>query len=88
MQLLNAGLNEDGYEAIQFAIDNTPFRESPFIAKNIILITDEGRSVIPPGEGRTEDRTAAVFTLRVMFPNSFNKHEINLLCCVLEKYGM
>ena len=47
----NAGLYEDGYEAIDFALNNIPFRESPFIAKNIILITDEGRTPIPQGEG-------------------------------------
>lgn len=52
-QLINAGLYEDGYEAIDFALKNVPFRESPFIAKNIILITDEGRYVIPEGENLT-----------------------------------
>ena len=51
-QLLNAGLYEDGYEAIDFALKNIPFRDSPFIAKNIILITDEGRTPIPQGEGK------------------------------------
>lgn len=46
-----AGLNEDGYEAIQFAIDNVPFRNDPRIARNMLLITDEGRTVIPQGRG-------------------------------------
>ena len=53
VQLINAGFIEDGYEAMQFAIDNVPFRNNPFIAKNMILITDEGRSVIPLGENIT-----------------------------------
>lgn len=52
-QLINAGLNEDGYEAIQFAIDNVPFRNDPRIARNMLLITDEGRTVIPQGAGLT-----------------------------------
>ena len=56
-QLINAGFYEDGYEAIDFALRNVPFRESPFIAKNIILITDEGRSVIPEGENITRSST-------------------------------
>lgn len=52
-QLVTAGKIEDGYEAIQFVLDNIPFRNSPFIAKNILLITDEGRTVIPEGENIT-----------------------------------
>ena len=51
-QLLNAGLYEDGYQAIDFALKNIPFRDSPFIAKNVILITDEGRTPIPQGAGQ------------------------------------
>ena len=62
VQLINAGLTEDGYEAMQFAIDNVPFRTSPFIAKNMILVTDEGRSVIPLGENIT--RTSIESELR------------------------
>ena len=54
-QLRNEGLNEDGYEAIQFAIDNIPFRNTPFISKNIILITDEGRTTIPLGKNITRE---------------------------------
>jgi len=54
VQLINAGFIEDGYEAMQFAIDNVPFRNNPFIAKNMILITDEGRSVIPLGQNITQ----------------------------------
>ena len=54
-QLQTLGIEEDGYEAIQFALDNAPFRESPFIAKNIILITDEGRTVIKEGENITRE---------------------------------
>ena len=54
-QLLNAALYEDGYQAIDFALKNIPFRDSPFIAKNIILITDEGRTPIPQGAGQPLD---------------------------------
>lgn len=54
-QLVTAGTEEDGYEAIQFALDNVPFRNSPFIAKNILLITDEGRRTIPEGVNITRD---------------------------------
>ncbi len=52
-QLIAAGLFEDGYEAIKFGLDNVPFRESPFIAKNILLVTDEGRTVIQEGASIT-----------------------------------
>lgn len=52
---MTAGLEEDGYEAIKFSLDNVPFRNSPFIAKNILLVTDEGRSVIPRGANITRD---------------------------------
>ena len=55
VQLLNNGEFEDGYQAIAFALDNVPFRNNPFIAKNVILITDEGRSVIEEGEGLTRE---------------------------------
>ena len=58
-QFIAAGLREDGYEAIQFALDNVPFRESPFVAKNVILVTDEGRTVIPEGEDITRDSIEA-----------------------------
>ena len=57
-QLIAAGAREDGYEAIQFALDNVPFRESPFIAKNLLLVTDEGRTVIPEGENITQELIA------------------------------
>ena len=67
IQLMNTGLVEDGYEAIQFAIDNIPFRDSPFIAKNIILITDEGRSVIPQGENITREIIQAELKVLCMY---------------------
>ena len=55
MQLRNEGLREDGYQAIQFALDSGVLRDSPFIARNIILITDEGRTEIPLGENLTRE---------------------------------
>ena len=54
IQLKNVGLHEDGYEAIHFAINNVPFRDSTFIAKNLLLITDEGRTPIPQGKNITK----------------------------------
>ncbi len=36
----------DGYEAIEFTINNIPFRKSLNVAKGIILVTDTGRSVL------------------------------------------
>ena len=54
-QLVTEGLNEDGYEAIHFALENVPFRSSPLIARNLMLITDEGRSVIPEGVNITRE---------------------------------
>lgn len=60
VQLANAGLREDGYEALKFALDNVPFRRNnPFVAKNMILITDEGRNVIPQGENITRQSIEA-----------------------------
>ena len=58
-QLLNVGINEDGYEAMKFALDNVPFRNSPFIAKNMILITDEGRTPISGAENITRESIEA-----------------------------
>ena len=40
-QLIADGIFEDGYEAIDFALKNDPFR--PGSAANVILITDEDR---------------------------------------------
>ena len=54
-KLIAAGIREDGYLAIKFGLDNIPFRDSPFIAKNVILVTDEGRTVIPEGADLTRE---------------------------------
>lgn len=59
---------EDGYEAIQFAIDNIPFRNTPFIAKNIILITDEGRTPIPQGENITRESIQDELKVHIVQP--------------------
>lgn len=58
-QLVTAGLFEDGYQAIKFGLDNVPFRESPFIAKNVLLVTDEGRTVIREGASITKESIVA-----------------------------
>ncbi len=63
-QLVAAGLFEDGYQAIKFGLDNVPFRESPFIAKNVILVTDEGRTPIKEGEGITRASIEAELKVR------------------------
>lgn len=57
--LINTGKNEDGYEAMKFALDNVPFRNNPFIAKNMILITDEGRTPISGAENITRESIEA-----------------------------
>ena len=59
VQLRNSGLREDGYQAMKFALDNIPFRNNPFIAKNMIFITDEGRNEIPLGENITRQSIEA-----------------------------
>ena len=59
VQLRNSGLREDGYQAMKFALDNIPFRNNLFIAKNIIFITDEGRNEIPLGENITRQSIEA-----------------------------
>lgn len=37
------GWREDGWHAVKYAIETTPFRQSSGIARNIILVTDEDR---------------------------------------------
>ena len=66
-QLVVRGAMEDGYEAIEFALDNIPFRNSPFIAKNILLVTDEGRTIIP--EGINVTRQSVEEKLKVCYNN-------------------
>lgn len=67
-QLVAAGLFEDGYQAIKFGLDNVPFRESPFIAKNVILVTDEGRT--PIREGADITRASIEAELKVCVESS------------------
>ena len=59
-QLLRNGDVADGYEAVEFTIENTPFREDPNIAKLIILVTDMGRSVLATKRNLTRE---VMFTL-------------------------
>lgn len=44
------GTHEDGYEAIKYAMENVPLRVSNNVARNIILITDEDRDVLPSSQ--------------------------------------
>ena len=46
---------EDGYQAIKHALDTLPFRRSPSVALNIILVTDEDRDTLPEATGITRD---------------------------------
>ena len=87
IQLKNVGLHEDGYEAIHFAINNVPFRDSPFIAKNVFLISDEGRSVITQGQSLTKSsirdellnsNTLLNVVVSVMYQDTANKAEMVL----------
>lgn len=84
-QLVTAGAEEDGYEAIQFALDNVPFRNSPFIAKNVLLITDEGRTIIPEGENITQESIAAQLKVKEFWWKNIIRPLIilTLLCCQL-----
>lgn len=78
-QLVTSGVDEDGYEAIKFALDNVPFRDSPFIAKNILLITDEGRSMIPEAVGVTRDTVQQSITVCVCVSSSVSTNPIGQL---------
>ena len=45
-QLRRSGDVADGYEALEFAAKNVPFRQDPLVAKMLILVTNMGRSVL------------------------------------------
>ena len=45
-ELKRNGYVADGYEALEFAINNIPFRDSLSVAKGFILVTDTGRSML------------------------------------------
>lgn len=78
---------EDGFQAIQFALDRVPFRASPFIAKNILLITDEGRVPIPEGENLTRpiiEQQLKVASYPQILIDTINVISIN--ACSLEIY--
>ena len=45
-KLSKHGFVADGYEALEFAIKNTPFRTDPDVARSFILGTDTGRTVL------------------------------------------
>ena len=88
-QLVTQGLDEDGYEAIHFALNNVPFRNSPFIAKNILLITDEGRTIIPEGVNIT--RQSIEQELKVLYfarepENLCILLELQISHCILREY--
>lgn len=43
----NGGTVSDGYEAINFTVNNAPFREHPNVVKFIVLVTDSDRTPSP-----------------------------------------
>lgn len=45
-ELKRNGFSADGYEAIEFTLNNVPFRDSLGVARSIILGTNTGRSVL------------------------------------------
>lgn len=49
------GNREDGYQAIIHAFDTLPYRRSPAVALNVILVTDEDRDVLAGAEDITRD---------------------------------
>ena len=54
-QLRTTETSADGYEAIEFTINNAPFREHPNVAKIIILVTDSERARPPVRNNFTRD---------------------------------
>ena len=56
----------DGYEAINFTVNNAPFREHPNVAKVIVLVTNSDRMRPPVREGLTRDGLLrTLFTRRI-----------------------
>lgn len=45
-KLRRSGDVADGYEALEFAVKNVPFRQDPLVSKMLILVTNMGRSVL------------------------------------------
>ena len=54
-RLQRTGSIADGYEALNFTVLNAPFRESPNVAKIILLVTDQERSVLPSQTNLTNE---------------------------------
>jgi hypothetical protein len=51
--LKSNGFVADGYQAIQFALDNVPFRTDPDVGKSIILVTNAGRTSLATSSNLT-----------------------------------
>lgn len=52
--LKSNGYFGDGYKALEYAINNIPFRDDQHVAKSIILFSDTGRSVLADNVGLTK----------------------------------
>lgn len=45
-RLKNNGFVADGYEALEFILQNIPFRENPSVAKGVVLASGTGRTIL------------------------------------------
>lgn len=61
------GNTEDGYLAIQHALENCPLRPEANVYLNVIFISDEDRDVLPEGAGITRS------SMKVFLRNVLNK---------------
>ena len=78
------GRIEDGYQAIDHALTELPYRKGSNIARNIILITDEDRDVITQGATLTRESMKTTleslgFILNVVVDNTFSGYGFNAL---------
>ena len=72
----NQGSEEDGYQAIEHALENIELRNTPNVRRVLILVSDEDRDVSSEGQGITRESIQTYlnekqFVLHVIVENSF-----------------
>ena len=72
----NQGSEEDGYQAIEHALENIALRNTPNVRGVLILVSDEDRDVSSEGQGITRESIQTYlkekqFVLHVIVENSF-----------------
>lgn len=55
-RLAKLGDVADGYEALEFLLNNAPFRSDPLIGRNAILVSNMGRSILATKTNLTRER--------------------------------